>query len=262
MNLTTENYYTPEADAEYMSVSQYKRWISCPAAANAQYVAGIWKPESTDALLHGSYFHALFDGTAENFLADTPDLMTKKMEKTAPVKLLDSIFARVSQDSFFMNAVTGEHERIFTAGLHGVQWKCRIDVMDFDKFGGFLCDIKTVRDFAPVWNEDLRLKLPFYLSMKYDLQLAVYQKLIEIATGYKLSAYIAAVTKEAIPDYEVFDFNSDDMETHFFMLLNEVKTGVEQIQAIKSGNLEIRRCEKCDYCKQTKRLKTTTLARF
>lgn len=258
MKLTTENYYSAEADKEYMSVSQYKRWTTCPAAAYAQYIGETWKPETTDALLHGSYFHGLFDGSAAVFLADHPELLTAKGLKTAPIKALDAIFDRVSQDAFFMNAVTGQHEEIYTAELFGIQWKCRVDVVNFDRM--FFSDVKTCRSFEPIWNDELRVKQPFYLAYSYDLQLAIYQELIRIATGHKLEAYIPAVTKESVPDYEVFDFNSDDMETHFVGILNGVKYGIEAIETMKAGAVELRRCERCDYCKTTKRLTATTLA--
>jgi hypothetical protein len=133
MELTPHNYFTPEADAEYMSVSQFKRWLECPAAAKAQYVDKVYIPETTDAMKLGTYFHGLFDGTAEKFLMETPELLTLKGAKTAPVKQLDEIYARVQQDEFFMNAVSGERERIFTAELFGMKWKCKVDVVDFDK---------------------------------------------------------------------------------------------------------------------------------
>ena len=35
MILNNENYYSPEANQEYMSVSQYKAFMNCEAAAMA-----------------------------------------------------------------------------------------------------------------------------------------------------------------------------------------------------------------------------------
>lgn len=276
MQITTENYYSAEADKIYMSVSQYKRWNSCPTAAHAQYVAGTYKPETSDAMALGSYFHFLFECDPEELIIDNPIPITKRQyyldnhpeltlktgKPSAPARQIEEMHERVKVDNFFMLFCTGEHERIFTFDLFGIPWKCRIDVIDFDKFGGFFCDIKTVKDFAPVWDEDLRLKLPFYIAMKYDVQLAVYQRGIEIATGFKLLPAIATVTKEKVPDFDIIDFTGEDADTHFAIKLNEVKAGVDQIQAMKAGELEIRRCNRCDYCKSTKRLTSTTMARF
>lgn len=263
MQLTEANYYSKEADAEYMSVSQYKRWLACPAAAYAQYVDGTYQPEQTDALLHGSYFHALFEGTEKEFLNNHPELLTKKGEKTAEIQKLDRMFERVKKDEFFMSGVSGECveiEHIFTAEFAGVKWKCKTDVVNFDK--EFFTDVKTVRDFSPVWDENSRRKIEWWQSYHYDIQLAVYQELIRLATGLKLSAYIAAVTKEKVTDYEVYDFNSEDMDTHFAYLTGTVKTGVEMIQKIKVGSSPAWRCEHCDYCKQTKKLNSVKIAKI
>lgn len=40
MILNNENYYSPEANQEYMSVSQYKAFMNCEAAGYGQY---LWK---------------------------------------------------------------------------------------------------------------------------------------------------------------------------------------------------------------------------
>jgi hypothetical protein len=260
MELTIENYYTPEADMEYMSVSQYKRWLQCPAAAFAQYVTGTYKPETSDAMLAGSYFHGLFDGSAETFLRDNPELLTAKGLKTAIIKTLDDIFARVKLDAFFMNAVTGQHEEIYTAELFGIMWKCRVDVVNFDR--GFFTDIKTVKDFALVWNDEKRIKQEFYIASGYDLQLAIYQKIIEKCTGHKLEPYIAAVTKEKTPDYDVIEFTGAEIDQHFDLLIGSIAGVIGVIKDIKARTFQPVRCEKCDYCKATKQLKHTTMARI
>ena len=44
MILTNDNYYSPEANWEYMSVSQYKQFLKCEAAAMAQ-LKGEWSSE-------------------------------------------------------------------------------------------------------------------------------------------------------------------------------------------------------------------------
>lgn len=260
MQLNESNYYSPEADAEYMSVSQYKRWLACPAAAKAQYVNCTYQPEQTDALLHGQYFHGLFDGTAESVLREHSELCTAKGLKTAPVKQLDEMFERVKRDEFFMSSLDGEHEQIFTAEFAGIQWKMKADIVNFDKL--FFTDIKTVRDFSPVWNENDRRKVEWWQAYKYDIQLAVYQKIIELSTGYKLDAYIAAVTKEKVTDYEVYDFNSPDMDTHFAGLVNAVKISMESIMTMKVKDIDLRRCEQCDYCRQTKMLDSVKIAKI
>lgn len=263
MEVTAENYFSKETHSLYMSVSQLKAWLACPAAAYAEYVLMTYEKEEKICLVLGKYFHGKFDGSATAVLTEYFDILhTQKREKLAPVKQIDEMYERVSKDALFMSFCTGEHELIFTFEMFGIMWKIMVDVIDFDRFGGFFADIKTVKSFAKDWNDDFTFKVPFYIAMKYDIQLAVYQAGIEIATGFKLLPAIPAVTKEKVPDFAVFDFTSADADTHFAIKLNEVKHAVENIQAMKAGQMEIRRCGFCDYCRKTKQLTSTTMAMF
>ncbi|WP_313264456.1 PD-(D/E)XK nuclease-like domain-containing protein, partial [Enterococcus sp.] len=54
IKLNDDNYYDNEADWQYMSVSQYKNFLKCPAAALAK-LKGDWQPSSDPiALLVGN----------------------------------------------------------------------------------------------------------------------------------------------------------------------------------------------------------------
>ena len=67
MILTAENYYSQEANREYLSVSQYKDFcgslgkIPCEAQALAK-LNGEWEMEETTSMLVGSYVDAHFEG--------------------------------------------------------------------------------------------------------------------------------------------------------------------------------------------------------
>ena len=61
IKLNDDNYYGNEADWQYMSVSQYKNFLKCPAAALAK-LKGDWQPSSDPiALLVGNYVHSYFE---------------------------------------------------------------------------------------------------------------------------------------------------------------------------------------------------------
>ena len=60
MELTGENYYSPEADRDYMSCSQYQDFLRCEAAAMAK-IHGLYTPEQTEALIVGNYFHTALE---------------------------------------------------------------------------------------------------------------------------------------------------------------------------------------------------------
>ena len=67
MNLTAENYFSKEADREYLSVSQYKKFmgtlgrVGCEAEALA-CLNGEWEMKKTTSLMVGSYVDAHFEG--------------------------------------------------------------------------------------------------------------------------------------------------------------------------------------------------------
>lgn len=83
MILTQENYYSKEANQEYLSVSQYKDFcgtigrVGCEEQALAK-LNGYWEMEKTTALLVGSYVDSHFEGTLDLFKAQNPEIFTKK----------------------------------------------------------------------------------------------------------------------------------------------------------------------------------------
>ena len=89
MELTAENYYSPEANAEYMSVSQFKSFagtdgkLACEAEAMAE-LRGEWEMKKTTALMVGSYVDSYFEGTLDDFKKRTPELFTQKGTLNAP----------------------------------------------------------------------------------------------------------------------------------------------------------------------------------
>ena len=60
MILTSDNYYSLEADREYMSCSQYQDFLSCEARAMAK-IDGRFIPEPSEAFVVGNYFHTAME---------------------------------------------------------------------------------------------------------------------------------------------------------------------------------------------------------
>ena len=61
---------------EYMSVSQFKAFEVCEAAALAE-VTGNYEREKTTSLLVGSFVDAHFEGTLDIFKAQNPQLFKR-----------------------------------------------------------------------------------------------------------------------------------------------------------------------------------------
>jgi len=119
MVLTAENYYSAEANREYMSVSQFKDFngtygkVACEFTA-LQKLHEKWEDEPTTALLIGSYVDAYFEGTLGEFKKDHKELFKQDGTLKAEFVKADSIIQRIERDAYFMKFMSGEKQRIMT----------------------------------------------------------------------------------------------------------------------------------------------------
>ncbi len=256
--LTNENYYSPEADKEFMSVHQYLDFIGslgrngCEERAMKK-LSGEYKEEVTDALLIGSYVDAYFEGTLDKYKEEHPECFTNKGTLYAKYNKAEKMIKRCVDDDYFMLFMNGtesnpaEHQRIFTAELFGCKWKCKLDSYIP---GIAIVDLKTTANLHKAWRVADYGYASFVEYWGYITQLAVYQKIVDICTGEHLPCYIAAVTKEDTPEIkiiEIDDFSLNDA-------LEQVKMNMPSVLAVKNGEYEPTRCGHCDYCKATEKL--------
>lgn len=244
MQLTSKNYYSIEANREYWSCSQFKEFNSCEARGLAT-VRGEYEREETDALLVGSYVDAYFAGEMERFHDEHADKMfTKKGELYAKFKDADKMIETVENDPLMVEFLKGDKQVIMTAELDGILWKAKIDILHDER----IVDFKTVKDFGNIWDETLGSRRSWLEYWNYDIQGAIYQKVVKAVTGKILPFYIEAVTKEKVPDKAVIEIPQHILDAAY----NLVQAKIERFDLIKSGEVEPRRCETCNYCKTTK----------
>jgi hypothetical protein len=244
--LTSENYYSQEANQRYLSVSQFKDFVGtygrpgCEACALAK-LNGAWVEEPTPAMMVGSFVDSFWEGTLSKFKEEHGDIFTKQGELKAPYRQAELIIDRTMKDKKFCQYMSGEKQVIMTAELFGTPWKIKID-----SYHKNLCivDLKVVRSiFDPLWVRDLG-HLDFIRYWGYDWQGAIYQKVVEINTGKKLPFYIAAVTKSDHPQIRIIQVPQDWLDEG----LNVVEANTPRIIQLKNGEVEPVRCEQCDYC--------------
>lgn len=250
MILTSENYYSQEANKEYLSVSQYKDFCgtigrpACEEQALAK-MTGLYMQDKTTALLVGSYVDAHFEGTLDLFKAQNPEIYTRTGGLRAEYKQAEEIINRIERDELFMKFMSGEKQKIITVEMFGAKWKVKLDsfldhiaIVDL-KIMKSLTEAHYARDFG---------NMDFVRYWGYDIQAAVYQEAVRIYTGERLPFYIAAASKEKEPDIAVIQIPQSWMDER----LIEVKQNVPRILALKSGEIEPLRCEHCDWCRITK----------
>lgn len=207
MQLTSENYYSKEANEEYLSVSQYKDFMGtygkrgCEEYALAK-IEGTWEEnmEDSDALMVGSYVDAHFEGTLDLFKAKHPCMFKKDGGLMAKYLKANEMIQRCERDEVFSHYMSGEKQVIMTADMFGAKWKIKIDSYHP---GQCIVDLKTCQSINKVFFHHDIGYMNFLAEWGYYIQGAVYQKVVEINTGKKLPFFIAAVSKEKVPDIQV-----------------------------------------------------------
>lgn len=250
MILTNENYFSKEADREYLSVSQYKNFmgslgkVPCEAEAIA-LLNGEWEKEKTTALMVGSYVDAHFEGSLDLFRAQNPEIFTKQGSLKADYKKAEEIINRIERDEVFMKYMSGKKQVIMTAEMFGAKWKIKIDSY---LEGKAIVDLKVMRELHKAeYTKDYGY-MDFIQYWGYDIQGAVYQEVVYRNTGKRLPFFIAAASKEKETDIELIWISDDHLQEK----LIEVEHNTPKILALKSGDVEPIRCGTCDYCKHTK----------
>lgn len=244
LELDRTNYFSAEANREYMSVSQYKSFKKCEAAALAE-INGEYQKPKTEALLIGSFVDACFEGTEAQFAFEHPDMFNGRTgELKAPFKKAYDVLQRLKRDEVWMHYATGGKEQVIMTGeISGVPFKIAIDNLHPD----MIVDRKIMKDFEPIYVPE-QGRLPWYEAWGYDTQGAAYREVYRQNKGEVLPFILAAGTKEDEPDLTLLEIDSETLDFE----LSELEKNVPRYDAIKKGIIPAERCEKCAYCRRTK----------
>lgn len=241
MILTAENYFSPDAQWEYMGSSQFKAFDRCEAAAMAE-LKGEYTQEKTPALLVGSYVDAYFSGTLGQFRMDNPGIFKRDGSLRSEYSQAEDVIRRIERDKMLMRYISGQQQVIMTGKIEGVPVKI---MMDSYHPGLAIVDRKVMRDFQPVWVEG-RGRLPFAEAWGYDIQGAIYRAV----EGHGIPFILAAATKERVPDIALIAIPGDVLDAAMEYVLSKIRRFAD----IKQGLTIPERCGRCDYCKATKTL--------
>lgn len=250
MHLTNENYFSKEADIEYMSVSQWKLFNECETKALAT-IQGQEDATYKEAFLEGQLFEELVSGDAKLFIAQHPELMSTRgatagQLKSSYAKVVNAA-ERFNSQKFFTDIIQKcEKQTIITGKICDIKIKCKLDL--FDKKTNSIYDIKCMKDFKETWDKSEKCYKPWYYTYNYVLQLAVYRELVKQNFGEPKEIGLLAATKEEIPDIQAlsFDFSLLDIE------LEEFKNNIKRYDNIKKGIETPVACTLCSYCKEHK----------
>jgi hypothetical protein len=243
MRLTKANYYSESANRQYFSASFVKSMLRCEAATMAE-LTGEWKPPPSTALLVGSYVDSYFEGpkSFEAFVESHPEILKRDGTLKSEYIRANQMIERAYSDPVFMQYMKGQKQKIVTGEIMGIPFKAKFDVY---RKGERIVDLKTTRDMEPVYLAG-QGRVDFATAWNWPLQGAIYQHL----EGNHLPFFLAVVTKEDPPDIAVIEVTQDRLDAEMEYLY----TKLPRFDAIKRGLIEPERCEKCAYCRATKRL--------
>lgn len=251
MILTPDNYYSVEANREYMSCSQYQSFMDCEARTMAE-LEGRYVREDSDAFLVGNYVHTYLEGPeAHKEFVDhhfgsiyktavdkkTGEIVSKG--KYAPFVKADEMINTILDDKFLRSIVEadGEREKIVTGDLFGAKWKAA-----FDKyFDRTIFDYKTcenLRDDKILWKYGYYMRAAVYTALE-----------MQLSRSEDIAPFIILfVTKES-PPYVAAGLMDDPEE--YSRQLSMIEENLPHIIDVKSGKVPPTRCERCAYCRST-----------
>jgi hypothetical protein len=244
LKLTAANYYSAQANKEYMSASFIKSMLSCESRAMAE-LTGEWVPPPSEALLVGSYVDSYIEGkkSFNAFIAEHPEIFNARTgELKAPYRRAEEMIARAKQDKVIMEYLRGSKQKIATGLIEGVPFKAKFDVY---KKGVRIVDLKTTMNMEPKYKAGQgKMTPPEYWG--WDIQMAIYAEL----EGNDLPTYLAVITKEDPPDLWLIEITKAERDACMKM----VRPLIRRYDAIKRGLIDPEPCGHCAYCRATKKI--------
>lgn len=249
MLLTQENYFSKEANKEYISVSQFKSFVECEAQALHNIEIG--GENEKQAFLEGKLFENWVAGDRALFMAQHPEMVSTRGATAGQLKAefnkVIKAAERFLEQDFFKDIINKcEKQVILTGEIEGVKVKCALDL--FDRETNSIYDIKCMKDFKEQWSKEEKSYVPWYYIYGYVLQLAVYREIVRQNFGEPKEIGLMAASKEEEPDLQAKSFSSEllDLELEYF------KNNVKRYDDIKKGLLTPDSCGRCSLCKSNK----------
>ena len=255
MILTAENYYSREANEEYLSSTQYKSFRDCEARSLAE-MRGEYEPEEKEVYLVGNYVHSWASDELEKFIADHPEIISSrgatKGDLKSPFKQAQDMIDVLADDPKAMFYLQGRSEVPLIGEIDGVKWKGKADKVNDES--NYILDLKTtksINEFA--WSKKLEKRVSFIEQYDYFIQVAIYCELerqVSKSDAWK-DFYLLAVSKEKHPDHALIDCTDKDRVA---AELEQIKTNQGRIVQIKKGEIKPERCGVCEYCRMSKKV--------
>jgi len=249
MELNKENYYSVEANMEYMGATQFKDFQKCEYEALLK-VKGEVIEEPSKAMLVGSYVDAYFSGELEQFKINNSQIFKKDGTLLKDFEQANEIINAIEQDELMMTYLGGEHQVIMTGEINGVKFKIKVDSL----LPNAIVDQKIMsshKDLIWVERDGRNVKVDFVEAYGYDIQGAIYQEIVRQNIGRKLPFVLAVATKEEGVDKALIQIDQEYLD----QALSLVEQASERFDLIKKGIIQPTHCNSCASCRKAHKVK-------
>lgn len=246
--LNENNYYSKEANIEYMSVSQYKDFEQCEFYGLMKAL-GEFEEEKGKPLLMGGYADAHFSNRLDKFKSENPQIFKKDGSLLKDYEKVEECIKVAESDDLFLSRTKGEKQVIVAGKINDVKVKGCIDFLNEDGID----DLKLVASITePVWVErnGRNVKTNFIDAYGYDVQGAVYQELARQTFHKELPFNVLPISKEDYPDIAIINIPNDILKEK----LEEFASKIKRYDLIKKGIIEPTHCGHCPCCRKYKKL--------
>lgn len=245
MKINSKNYYSQEANKEYLSCSQIKDFLKCESYAMAK-LNGEWEDEPSKAMAISSLIDAVMSDEETEFLSkekENPNsfIYLKSGKLSADAQTAYEVIEQAKNDPMFMKYLGGEHQVIMTGVIADVPIKIKMDSYFKDKV---IVDLKCMATLEPQWSKGNHKRMNFCDEYRYTLQAAIYQEIVRQQTGKQLPFIIAAATKEKYSQRALLLINQEKIDEE----LQFLRDYLPKLQAIKQGKIEPQKCGRCKWC--------------
>lgn len=243
MELTNANYFSEQANLEYMSASQFKDFMKCEKDAIAKII-GETKEEPSKAMLVGSYVDAYFSNEMEQFKEQNPQIFKKDGTLLKDFEKANEIIAAIESDELLMKYLNGKHQVVMVGKIANVPFKIKVDSL----LPSCIVDQKimsSINELIWVEKDGRNVKVDFVEAFGYDIQGAIYQEIVRQNIGKKLPFVLAVTTKEENPDKALIQID----QYYLDKALKLVKELAPHFEDVKQGIVKPVGCGKCASCR-------------
>lgn len=242
--MTDEEYFSKKTQKEYITSSQLRTYLECPARFKAE-IEGKYKKETTQAMLLGHFIEKALTGGLDEFIEEYHDSIYKKRGDglLKPFKEAYDLAQELKKDKALVKLLTGDTQKVLFGEIRGHKVMCKLDVLNDD-----IIDLKYVADFSGKYDANELVYKQWWEKFRYDLQGALYHT-ISRQNGIIKPFKLVALTKQVPADKALIEFSNETLDKNK-LLIHDIIDEVAELKASKDAKPY--GCGHCDYCRSVK----------